>query len=109
MRRISEWVLKHKLPPGVCLNVNIPSVPKAQIKGIKICRQTKANWIEELDERIDPSGKQYFWLTGKFENFEKGEEGTDVHALDNNFISVVPVQFDLTAYSAMNSIKNLEE
>jgi 5'-nucleotidase len=109
VRRIAEWVLSKGLPAGVCLNVNIPSVPKGAIKGVKLCRQTKANWVEELDERMDPSGKQYFWLTGRFENFEKGQEGTDVHALDNNYISIVPVQFDLTAYSAMNALKNLEE
>jgi 5'-nucleotidase len=109
IRRISEWVLSQGLPAGVCLNVNIPSAAKGQIKGVKLCRQTKANWVEELDERIDPSGKQYFWLTGRFENFEKGQEGTDVFALDSNFISIVPVQFDLTAYSAMTALKNLEE
>ncbi|HEV7229817.1 MAG TPA: 5'/3'-nucleotidase SurE [Bacteroidia bacterium] len=108
VRRLAAQILKEGLPPGVCLNVNIPAVPAEEIKGLKVCRQTKANWIEELDERIDPSGKPYFWLTGKFDNFEKGEEGTDVWALDNNYISVVPVQFDLTAYSALPKLKHLE-
>jgi 5'-nucleotidase len=108
IKRLAERILKEGLPKGVCLNVNIPAVPAEEIKGVKLCRQTKANWVEELDERTDPSGKQYFWLTGKFENFEKGVEGTDVWALDNKYISV-PVQFDLTAYAAMPELQKLEE
>jgi 5'-nucleotidase len=108
VRSIAQQILKEGLPLGVCLNVNIPAVPSEEIKGVHVCRQTKANWIEELDERFDPSGKQYFWLTGKFDNFEKGEPGTDVWALENNYVSVVPVQFDLTAYAAMEGLKFLE-
>ncbi len=109
VRQIAERILKDGLPEGVCLNVNIPDIPSEEIKGIKVCRQTKANWIEELDERIDPSGKQYFWLTGRFDNFEKGEKGTDVWALDNKYISIVPVQFDLTSYASIPKLKKLEK
>ena len=103
---ISENVLKHGLPEGTCLNVNIPPVPLETIKGVKVCRQGKANWVEELDERKDPSGKEYYWLTGRFENFEPGQKDTDVWALDNNYISVVPVQFDMTAYNALDKLKD---
>jgi 5'-nucleotidase len=105
---IAKRILKDGLPEGVCLNVNIPAVPKEEIKGVRICRQTKANWIEELDERIDPSGKPYYWLTGKFDNFEKGKKGTDVWALEKNYISIVPVQFDLTSYASIPKLKKLE-
>jgi len=104
-RIIAENALKNGMAKGTCLNVNIPAVPEIEIKGIRICRQAKANWIEELDERHDPSGKQYFWLTGKFQNFEPKEEDTDVWALDNNYISVVPVHFDMTAHSAIKELK----
>jgi len=101
---ITKAVLKHGLPKGTCLNVNIPATSLEAIKGIKICRQAKANWIEELDERKDPSGKPYFWLTGKFQNFEESAKDTDVWALDNFYVSVVPVHFDMTAHSAIDTL-----
>ena len=71
-RNISTQVIENHLPKGVVLNVNIPS-GVAELKGIKICRQADAKWIEEFDERQDPRGRKYYWLTGKFENFDKGE------------------------------------
>ena len=103
--KICRNVLEKGLPKGVCLNVNIPAVPEIEIKGIKVCRQTKGNWVEELDERKDPAGNQYFWLTGRFQNFEPDAEDTDVWALKNNYVSVVPVQFDMTSYKAMDEIQ----
>lgn len=79
----------------LCLNVNIPKGEEKMIKGIRIARQAYAKYEEEFDERKDPHGKRYYWLTGEFINFDKGKD-TDVWALENNFVSVVPVQFDLT-------------
>lgn len=109
IKNIMQDVLDNGLPEGVCLNVNIPSVKEErEIMGVKVCRQGKANWIEELDERKDPSGKQYFWLTGSFSNFEEGNPETDVWALENNYVSVVPVQFDLTSYASLPILKRLE-
>ena len=96
---IAKNVLKNGLPKDVCLNVNIPNLKSSEIAGIKVCRQARANWIEELDERHDPSGRPYYWLTGKFVNFEKDKKDTDVWALQRNYVSVVPVQFDLTNYT----------
>lgn len=101
-------VLNDRLPDGVCLNVNIPPIKASQIKGMRVCRQARANWIEELDERIDPSGKPYYWLTGVFKNFEPGNEETDVWALDNDYVSIVPTQFDLTNYKYLNELKNMD-
>lgn len=106
VKTIVNQVLKNGLPKGVCLNVNIPKVKFEMLKGIKVCRQAKANWIEELDERKDPSGKTYFWLTGRFDNYDKGKKDTDVWALENLYVSVVPTQFDMTAH---DSIKTLEK
>lgn len=105
VEKIALRVLEKGLPPSVCLNVNIPPVSANIIKGIRVCRQTKANWIEELDERKDPGGNAYYWLTGTFKNFEIGNQETDVWALDNNYVSVVPVQFDMTAYNAIDELK----
>ncbi|WP_407522003.1 5'/3'-nucleotidase SurE [Lacibacter sp. MH-610] len=97
-RKIVEQVLAmKKVDKHLCLNVNIPNVGPDLIKGIKVCRQAYAKYEEDFDERLDPTGKKYYWLTGEFKNFDKGTD-TDVWALKNNYVSVVPVQFDLTNY-----------
>tara|TARA_B100001741_G_scaffold64063_1_gene50584 strand:+ start:27797 stop:28567 length:771 start_codon:yes stop_codon:yes gene_type:complete len=107
VRKIIESVLEKGLPERVCLNVNIPkTVEGREIKGIKVCRQAKANWEEEFDERQDPKGRRYYWLTGKFVNYDKGDD-TDERALENQYISVVPVQYDVTAHHAISKINNL--
>lgn len=103
VRSIASNVLKHGLPEDVLLNVNIPNVPEEELRGIKICRQARANWVEEFDERQDPYERKYYWLTGKFINMDKGED-TDEWALKHNFVSVVPVQFDLTAHHAIGTL-----
>ncbi len=107
VKTITEQVLKNGLNAGVVLNVNIPKVDKKNLKGIKICRQARANWEEEFDKRQTPYGKDYYWLTGKFVNLDKGED-TDQWALDNGFVSVVPVQFDLTAHESIQHLNTWE-
>ena len=102
---IASRVLKNGLPEGVILNVNIPNVPEKDIKGIKVSRQAKANWVEEFDKRINPMGREYYWLTGKFVNLDKGED-TDEWALANNYVSLVPVQFDLTAHHYIQTLNS---
>jgi 5'-nucleotidase len=103
-RQIVEKVLSKKADKHLCLNVNFPSVDVSLIKGIKICRQAYAKYQEEFQERKDPSGKKYYWLTGEFLNFDKGKD-TDVWALKNNYVSIVPVQYDLTSYTIKKSIE----
>lgn len=104
---ITKRFMETKLDPEVLLNVNIPDLPLHEIKGYKICRQARAKWDENFDERIDPRGRKYFWLVGNFINYDAGED-TDEWALANNFVSIVPVQFDLTAYSALEKLKHWE-
>ncbi|WP_456376397.1 5'/3'-nucleotidase SurE [Lutibacter sp.] len=103
VKKISLNVLNNGLPDGVVLNVNFPK--SKTFKGIKICRQARANWVEEFDKRVNPQGKVYYWLTGKFVNMDKGED-TDEWALANNYISIVPVQFDLTAHHFIHKLNN---
>lgn len=103
IKTITINVLKKGLPEGIVLNVNFPKLDKKDIKGIKICRQAKANWIEEFDKRKNPQGKDYYWLTGKFVNLDKGED-TDEWALNNGYVSVVPVQFDFTAHHFIQNL-----
>lgn len=105
IREISKKVLAEGLATGVCLNVNIPAVPKDEIKGVRICRQANARWIEQYEERADPRSRNYYWLTGYFEKLED-TEGTDQWAIDNNYISVVPVQYDLTSHKSLDEIKS---
>ncbi|HLA60304.1 MAG TPA: 5'/3'-nucleotidase SurE [Puia sp.] len=96
-RLVVEQMLRTKLDKHTVLNVNIPAVPIELIKGVKICKQAYAKYEEDFIERSDPNGKKYFWLTGEFVNFDKGRD-SDVWALEHNYVSVVPVQFDLTNY-----------
>jgi 5'-nucleotidase len=104
-RIIVEHVLKSKsMDKHLCLNVNIPKGEDKLVKGIKICLQAYAKYEEEFDERKDPTGRRYYWLTGEFINFDKGKD-TDVWALKNNFVSVVPVQFDLTNYALKDKLE----
>lgn len=98
--KIVTNVLEHGLPNGTCLNVNIPAVNGEEIKGIKVCRQAKAKWVGQYEARMDPTKKEYYWLTGHFEKQDNGLD-TDQHALENNYVSVVPVQFDFTAHHAI--------
>lgn len=100
---ITENVLNQGLQNGVVLNVNIPDIDKGNIKGIKICRQAKGNWVEAFDKRKSPSGRDYYWLSGEFVNLDKGND-TDEWALNNGYVSVVPVQFDLTAHHFIENL-----
>ncbi len=104
-RLIAEKILSEGIPDDVLLNVNIPALPESGIKGMRICRQAVAKWEEEFDERTDPRGRKYYWLTGKFENHDLGHD-SDEWALANGFVSVVPVQFDFTAHKAIEFLKN---
>jgi 5'-nucleotidase len=96
-RLVVQEMLATKLDKHTVLNVNIPAVPAELIKGVRICKQAYAKYEEDFVERSDPNGKKYFWLTGEFVNFDKGRD-SDVWALEHNYVSVVPVQFDLTNY-----------
>jgi len=98
--------LKEGMPEHLCLNVNIPKGNIKDIKGVKVCRQAFAHWADNFDKRKDPFGKDYYWMTGEFKNFDGGED-TDIFALNENFVSVVPIQFDMTAHKAMSSFNHL--
>lgn len=105
VKEITESVLQNGLPEGVVLNVNIPKKSDEEIKGMKICRQAKAHWKEDFLERTNPRGRDYFWPEGVFVNEEKNGKDTDEYALSQNYISIVPVQFDMTAHSALDELK----
>ncbi|MCX6322915.1 MAG: 5'/3'-nucleotidase SurE [Sphingobacteriales bacterium] len=101
---VSSILAQKKIDKHLLLNVNIPAVPSKEIKGIKICKQAYAKYEEDFDERLDPHGKKYYWLTGEFKNFDKARD-SDVYALQHNYVSVVPVQFDLTNYTLKKQLE----
>ncbi|SEV99689.1 5'-nucleotidase /3'-nucleotidase /exopolyphosphatase [Chitinophaga sp. YR573] len=101
---IAKKMLETPLPVGTLFNVNIPMAAEDEFKGIRVSRQADAKWVEAFDERRDPRGKKYYWLTGEFVNRDKGED-TDVWALANNYASLVPVQFDLTDYKLKKQLE----
>ena len=107
IRKVTQTVLEHGIDKGVCLNVNIPKVIENQkIQGIKVCRQARANWEEQFEKRVDPKGRAYYWLTGKFVNYDEGTD-TDEWALANHYVSIVPVHFDITAYTSLSSLAKI--
>lgn len=105
VREIVETVLAGKPDAHFLLNVNIPAVPYELIRGIKVCRQAYAKYREEFDERRDPHGRKYYWLTGEFINMDAGSD-TDVWALSNNYVSMVPVSIDFTDYKNKSRLES---
>lgn len=108
LTELISFVLENGLSSGNLLNVNIPKLPTEELKGLKVCRQADSRWEEEFMEATDPRGQKYYWLTGKFVNMDPGED-TDLKALENGYISVVPSMHDLTNYKAIPLLKEVEQ
>lgn len=104
IKKIAVEVLNKGLPEGVVLNVNIPKLGVNEIRGIKVCRQANAHWLGVFDKRTNPLGRDYYWMAGELVNLDNNPD-TDEWALKEGFISVVPVQYDLTAHKAIPTLK----
>lgn len=102
-RKVIRYVLNHGLPRGVTLNLNVPAGP---LKGIKWARQANSRYVEEFEGRIDPHNRSYYWLTGKFELLDKGEDN-DISVLEEGFASLTPIQYDLTAYPLLRELESI--
>ncbi len=103
-RKVINYVLENGLPTGVTLNLNVPAGP---LKGIKWARQANSRYIEEFEDRVDPHNQSYYWLTGKLKVLEEGED-LDLNVLEKGFASLTPIQYDLTAYSLLEKVKDVE-
>ena len=103
-RRVAKQVIKDGLPDGVVLNVNVPYIKKDEIKGYMITRQGLRVYRDALDARLDPRGKPYYWIGGESPT-GVAEEGTDFGALKSGYVSITPLQLDLTHYKAMDVLK----
>jgi len=106
--RVAERVLGEGLPSGVLLNVNVPALTANEIRGMRITRQARSRWEESFEERVDPFDRPYYWIAGQFVNLDNGDQ-TDIEAIENGFVSVTPVQFDLTAHDHLDGFKRWEE
>ncbi|MEM9836345.1 MAG: 5'/3'-nucleotidase SurE [Bacteroidota bacterium] len=107
VNRIMQHVLEHGMEVGSLYNVNIPDLPLAELKGIKVCRQAQARWVEEYVKQQDPRGREYYWLSGRFVN-EDERPDTDASALLAGYVSVVPSTHDLTNVAAFTALKQQE-
>ncbi len=105
VEQVTTQVLKNGMPEGVCLNVNIPEAD--EVVGIKVCRQSHAFWEDSFDKRLDPFKQPYYWLTGDFVEQNQAED-TDLYWIEKKYATVVPTQFDMTAYKAMKTIEKWE-
>jgi 5'-nucleotidase len=103
--KLISSALENEFPAYTCLNVNIPNLPAKEIKGIQICTQAHAFWADRFDKREDQFGRPYYWLTGDFGEVNPRED-SDLHALNEGYISVVPTQFDLTNYRVLDRLKS---
>lgn len=108
VKQIIQDLIDKGLPPGICLNVNIPALPRKGLQGIRICRQTNGYWLENFETRQDPRGSNYSWLTGRFINREPDATDTDEFALEHGYLSVVPVNTDFTAHGLIDRMKEWE-
>jgi 5'-nucleotidase len=104
---IIESILESGLKKGTCLNVNFPAIPTNDIKGIKACRQNMGTWREEFDKRTDPRGIDYFWLTGYYHNEEPNATDTDEFALSKGYVSIVPININLTDNDELERLKGM--
>ena len=107
VRHIVSHVLEHGLPTDTALNVNIPRLAADEIKGIRLCHQATGKWLDSFEKRVDPIGRPYWWLTGKFVCNEPPDT-SDEWALAHGYVSVVPIHTDYTHYSAIGELKNME-
>ncbi|MBB4080614.1 5'-nucleotidase [Lewinella aquimaris] len=107
VRHLVEFVLTNGMADGSLFNVNIPDLPAEQIKGLRVCRQAEARWVEEYTHNEDPRGRPYYWLTGRFVN-EDERTDTDAYALEHGYVSLVPSVHDLTNHRALASLQTIE-
>jgi len=105
--RIAAQVLEARPATPLCLNVNVPVARPEDIRGIRVCRQCRGYWREDFYKRRNPLGREYFWLTGDFKNIEPDATDTDDWALKHGYVSVVPIQVDLTDHARVAPLGGL--
>lgn len=101
---LTQQILQLDVPDGICFNINAPTGP---LKGVRIARQCKGYWGEEFEKRVDPHGRTYFWMTGRFINQEPEAQDTDEAFLKQGYITIVPTKIDMTDFNLLKQLDNL--
>ena len=107
VRQMTRWVLKNGLQEGVCLNVNFPLLEDGTFQGVRVCRMAKGTWDNEVTRCHHPRGYDYWWMVGRYQNDEPEAEDTDNWALSHGYVAITPTRIDVTAYEAMEKLKDL--
>lgn len=103
-RQVASYILSEGLSPGILLNVNVPSASEEDINGIRVTRQASARWVKAHTARTDPLDRQYYWLSGEFVDLDEGDD-TDLSAVDEGYVSITPLEIDLTAHEQLERVK----
>ena len=103
--KMAKLVCEKKIKKGTLLNINVPDLPESEIKGVRLTKQGNSRWNDFYEERIDPYGVEYYWLTGEMD-FNDSELDRDAFALHNGYVTVTPIHFDLTDYEMFDNMKN---
>ncbi|MDZ7715820.1 MAG: 5'/3'-nucleotidase SurE [Balneolaceae bacterium] len=103
-RRVIRYVLNQGLPKGVTLNLNVPAGP---LKEIRWTRQANSRYVEEFEGRVDPNNRSYYWLTGRLQLLDEGED-LDINALEKGYASLTPIQYDMTAYTLLKNSDDIK-
>lgn len=103
-RRVIRFVFNQGLPKGITLNLNVPAGP---LKGIKWSRQANSRYVEEFEGRVDPNNRSYYWMTGKLELLDEGDD-LDVNVIEKGYASLTPIQYDMTAYTLLKQNEDIE-
>jgi 5'-nucleotidase len=106
VEKIAGKIIDSSLPHGTLLNVNIPSIPKEQIKGIKITMQSSNTWKDRYEQRNDPFGRIYYWFAGSFADEDESPESDDF-ALKEGYVSVTPLEINFTSFKSIEKIKSV--
>jgi 5'-nucleotidase len=101
-----RFLLQRGLEPGICLNVNIPALPFAEIRGVRVARLGKRVFRDVIVEKTDPRGKSYYWIGGENPTWEP-DEASDFHAVSNGYVAVTPLSFELTDYKAIVELETM--
>jgi 5'-nucleotidase len=104
-REVLSLILADGVPGRTVLNVNIPGLPRARLRGIRVTHQSRTSYHELYEKRLDPWGRPYFWITGEMTRDFEQEPDADLRALMDGYVSITPVHFDLTHYQAMPELR----
>jgi 5'-nucleotidase len=108
--KLVAWLTAHPLPPFTVLNVNVPNVAPGDVRGVRVCKQGRRQYVDRIQKRDDPLGRPYYWLAGSLaEEAHLAEPDSDVRAVSEGFVSIVPIQLDMTAYPLLSDLQPLAE